>query len=935
MTKISSKNIIDLWTALEVLSPQGFIRPDDLALGDKKQAQQITEQALPWEPKYQSTIDQHIPFFQVILGTINLPHAMAALHKVYADSNPERRPTRGNAIIATLTLDQTGRLIDEDPICISSFAWALPLALRGNLEKLGDWVSVESALKATVYNALKKEDNDSEDTLASKPAQLYITFEDIQRAYQALLQAIHIAPDMTQAPYFVVKSFQYVRAPLANGKTFEPDPPDPLLLNSFYIDDLLKANESLADATLPNLATQYIEQKQNSPKCLLSNPTALVDTVSPARMPSGAWPHAGGHTLNLLQQAAVNMAMELHDTPTILSVNGPPGTGKTTLLRDIIAAIVTERARVMCDFDSPTDAFMETSFEKTVTGTSYSPFKLDQRLKGFEILVTSSNNKAVENITAELPIRTAIDTFSPLSYYKSFADKVLEKDTWGLMAVPLGNRNNRYQFRRNFWADKKTGFRNYLYTVRGFRKKGAEVENHFPDETHPIGKKAARTQWQKIRTEFLKAIDQVDEALHELHTLCDLVNKNSTDHQQKIDALVEKHKGQHITLEFLKRPPQEIHLTTPWIDTVLARKRTQVFEKAMAVHKAFIDAAPEPVLNNLGILLNDFGSSSLGSEGADALIPDLWSTLFLVIPVISTTFASVAKMFPRIDTPFLGWVLVDEAGQALPQAALGTLMRSHRAIVVGDPLQIEPVMPLPDTLTTALCDRFTVPAKQYAPPFASAQNLADAISSIGSVLGESKRKVGLPLLVHRRCSSPMFDISNRVAYGNLMVQAKVPTSSRIKSIIGESRWIHVESEWDEKWSPLEGEVVLKILYHLRQNHCAPHLYVITPFAIVQNKIRERLHTSGILNGWVDNPRRWLYEHVGTVHTVQGREAEAIVFVLGAQDPEHVRARLWAGQNPNLVNVAVTRAKEALYVVGNRTLWKDCGYFKELNDVLVS
>ena len=109
--------------------------------------------------------------------------------------------------------------------------------------------------------------------------------------------------------------------------------------------------------------------------------------------------------------------------------------------------------------------------------------------------------------------------------------------------------------------------------------------------------------------------------------------------------------------------------------------------------------------------------------------------------------------------------------------------------------------------------------------------------------------------------------------------------------------------------------------------------MVTPFAIVQNKIRERLHNSGILNGWVENPRRWLYDHVGTVHTVQGREAEAIVFVLGAQDPEQVRARLWAGQNPNLVNVAVTRAKEALYVVGNLNLWKDCGYFKELADVM--
>jgi superfamily I DNA and/or RNA helicase len=30
-------------------------------------------------------------------------------------------------------------------------------------------------------------------------------------------------------------------------------------------------------------------------------------------------------------------------------------------------------------------------------------------------------------------------------------------------------------------------------------------------------------------------------------------------------------------------------------------------------------------------------------------------------------------------------------------------------------------------------------------------------------------------------------------------------------------------------------------------------------------------------------------------------------------------------------VAVTRAKEALYVIGNKELWKDIGVFKELYD----
>jgi superfamily I DNA and/or RNA helicase len=56
----------------------------------------------------------------------------------------------------------------------------------------------------------------------------------------------------------------------------------------------------------------------------------------------------------------------------------------------------------------------------------------------------------------------------------------------------------------------------------------------------------------------------------------------------------------------------------------------------------------------------------------------------------------------------------------------------------------------------------------------------------------------------------------------------------------------------------------------------------------------------------------------------------VIFVLGAPNADQQGARTWAGRDPNLLNVAVTRAKEALYVIGNRDLWSTAGVFSDLH-----
>src|SRR5262249_42282633 len=156
----------------------------------------------------------------------------------------------------------------------------------------------------------------------------------------------------------------------------------------------------------------------------------------------------------------------------------------------------------------------------------------------------------------------------------------------------------------------------------------------------------------------------------------------------------------------------------------------------------------------LGALMNVMGGRRPRSEAQEALLGDLWATLFLAVPLVSTTFASVERMLGRLPPESLGWLLVDEAGQALPQAAVGAILRCRGALVVGDPLQIEPVVALPEQLTRAVCAQMGVDPERYAAPAASVQTLADAASPYSSEMRtrDGSRVVGSPLLVHRRCS---------------------------------------------------------------------------------------------------------------------------------------------------------------------------------------
>lgn len=162
-------------------------------------------------------------------------------------------------------------------------------------------------------------------------------------------------------------------------------------------------------------------------------------------------------------------------------------------------------------------------------------------------------------------------------------------------------------------------------------------------------------------------------------------------------------------------------------------------------------------------------------QDSEAMIGSLFQTLFLLTPVISSTFASVGRLLKDIKTPgCIGTLVIDEAGQAQPQMAVGALYRSKKAIIVGDPKQVEPVVT--DDLKLLKEAYSESILANYKSKSLSVQNCADIINPFGTFFDNGTDYpdwVGSPLLVHRRCISPMFEISNRISYAGIMKSDKI------------------------------------------------------------------------------------------------------------------------------------------------------------------
>ena len=271
---------------------------------------------------------------------------------------------------------------------------------------------------------------------------------------------------------------------------------------------------------------------------------------------------------------------------------------------------------------------------------------------------------------------------------------------------------------------------------------------------------------------------------------------------------------------------------------------------------------------------------------------------------------------------FIDLLIIDEAGQVLPAVAAAMISVAKRALFVGDVKQIEPMAPLNESIDLGNAKKFAICTDAEGYQHLKSTGILCASNSLtGQVYGNlitlgQRHAPGMLLREHRRCAKEIISYCNELCYDNQLV-VMTPEKPSIYPRMGYAHIKGIEKRNGGSLSnPLEAEVIVRwiadnsdnIRKNCGLNSLADCIGIITPFLAQADTIKDELFN-----------RRLRIDKVGTVHSLQGAEKPIIIFS-PVYTEKASSGQFFFDRSPNMLNVAVSRAKMSFLVFGDMDIF---------------
>ena len=296
-----------------------------------------------------------------------------------------------------------------------------------------------------------------------------------------------------------------------------------------------------------------------------------------------------------------------------------------------------------------------------------------------------------------------------------------------------------------------------------------------------------------------------------------------------------------------------------------------------------------------------------------------------LLPCWAVTSLSARGKLP-FTAGYYDLVVFDEASQCDVASALPLLYRAKAAVVIGDPKQLPHISSIHKSQDIQLLERFDLTG-DYIHWAYSWNSLFDTTSSYANA------EDIVNLKDHHRSHADIINFSNEFFYeGSLRVATQYDRLRRPAPTSPGVRWLDIRGKTlrpstGSALNKQEAEAVVKEIHRLViEQRYQGSVGVVTPFRAQANLIKELCYKDRMLSSILDE-RGFLCD---TVHRFQGDERDVIIFSPVVSDGSSFATTTFLKRSGNLFNVAITRARAMLLVIGDSDAAKtsDVEYLSE-------